>query len=89
MKVMGESVYALKHNVHSGGRNRGNTNQLRLRPNRFGGESRSRCYNCSRTGTEVVRREARTVMNMELKDIFRLVVRRKRSGQGKGRRKAT
>ena len=50
MKAMGESVNALKHNTHSGGRNRGNTNQQRLKPNRSGGESRSRCYNCNRTG---------------------------------------
>ena len=50
MKAMGESVSALKHNTHSGGRNKGNTNQQRLKPNRSGGESKSRCYNCNRTG---------------------------------------
>ncbi|XP_015765541.1 PREDICTED: uncharacterized protein LOC107344406 [Acropora digitifera] len=50
MKAMGESVNALKHNTHSGGRNKGSTNQQRLKPNRSGGESKSRCYNCNRTG---------------------------------------
>ena len=50
MKAMGESVNELKHNTHSGGRNRGNTNQQRLKPNRSGGESRSCCYNCNKTG---------------------------------------
>ena len=50
MKAMGESVNALKPKTHSSGRNRGNTNQQRLKPNRSGGESKSRCYNCNRTG---------------------------------------
>ena len=50
MKAMGETVNALKHNTHSGGRNKGSTNQQRLKPNRSGGESKSRCYNCNRTG---------------------------------------
>ena len=50
MKAMGESVNALKHNTRSGGMNRGNTNQQRLKPNLSGGESRSPCYNCNRTG---------------------------------------
>ena len=50
MKAMGESVNALKHNTHLGGRNKGSTNQQRLKPNRSGGESKSRCYNCNRTG---------------------------------------
>ena len=50
MKAMGESVNALKHNTHSGGQNRGNTNQQGLKPNQSGGESRSRCYKCKRAG---------------------------------------
>ena len=50
MKAMGEAVNALKPNTHSGGRDRGNTNQQRLKLNRSREESKSRCYNCNRTG---------------------------------------
>ena len=50
MKAMGESVNTLKHKTHSGGRNKGNTNQQKLKRNQSGGESKSRCYNCNRTG---------------------------------------
>jgi len=43
-------VNALKHNTHSGGQNKENTNQQRSKPNRSGGESKAQCYNCNRTG---------------------------------------
>ena len=50
MKAIGELVNALKHNMHSGGQNKENTNQQRLKPNRSEGESKSQCNNCNRTG---------------------------------------
>ena len=93
MKAMSESVNSLKHNTHSDGRNRGNTNQQRLKPNLSGGESRSRCYNFNKTGhfARDSSCPARGQKGNECgaKGHSRRVVRRKRSSLRKGRRKTT